>query len=147
MRSWLWKMCSFINLQTGSERSIIYQLAPLVFLRLEELSPNTGLGKSDAIHVVVSPLISLVFFAHSLHSNVPARLNSNFKILLYSFQLLPTIVIFQKFLITFWFAEKMSFFSRENDPHFENFDLNLQVWFPFPQNIHLSSGGDILLHR
>ena len=53
----------FINLPTGSEKSIIYQLAPLVSLRLEDLSPNTGLGKSDAIHVVVSPLISLMFFA------------------------------------------------------------------------------------
>ena len=47
----------------GSEKSIIYQLAPLVSSRLEDLSPNTGLGKSDAIHVVVSPLISLMFFA------------------------------------------------------------------------------------
>ena len=52
----------FISLPTGSEKSIIYQLAPLVSSRLEDLSPNTGLGKSDAIHVVVSPLISLMFF-------------------------------------------------------------------------------------
>ena len=63
-------------------------------------------------HVVVSPLISLLFFAHSLQSNVPTRLNSNFKILLYSFQLLPTTVMFQKFPITFWFTDKMSFFCR-----------------------------------
>ena len=53
----------FINLTTGSEKLIIYPLAPLVSSRLEDLSPNTGLGKSDAIHVVVSPLISLMFFA------------------------------------------------------------------------------------
>ena len=55
----------FINLPTGSEKSIIYQLSPLVSLRLINLSPNTGLGKSDAIHVVVHvfPLISLMFFA------------------------------------------------------------------------------------
>ena len=92
----------FVNLPlTGSEKSIIYQLASLVSSRLEELSPNSGLGKSDAIHVVVSPLISLMFFAHSLHSNVPTRLNSNFKILLYSFQLLLRIMLFQKFPITF----------------------------------------------
>ena len=91
----------FVNLPTGSKKSTIYQLAPLLSLRLEELSPNSGLGKSDAIHVVVSPLNSLMFFAHSLHLNVPTRLNSNFKILLYSFQLLPTIVMFQKFPITF----------------------------------------------
>ena len=92
----------FVNLPlTGSEKSIIYQLAPLVSSRLEELSLNSGLGKSDAIHVVVSPLISLMLFAHSLHSNVPTRLNSNFKILLYSFQLLPTVVMFQKFPIKF----------------------------------------------
>ena len=71
----------FINLPTGSEKSIIYQLAPLVSSRLEDLSPNTGLGKSDAIHVVVSPWD----LTHVLCSNVPARLNSNFKILLYSF--------------------------------------------------------------
>ena len=38
----------FVNLPTGSEKSIIYQLAPLVSSRLEELSPNSGLGKSDA---------------------------------------------------------------------------------------------------
>ena len=72
----------FANLPTGSEKLIIYQLTPLLSSRLEELSPNSGLGKSDAIHVVVSPLISLMFFAHSLHSNVPTRLNSNFKTLL-----------------------------------------------------------------
>ena len=54
----------FVNLPTGSEKSIIYQLVPLLSSRLEELSPNSGLGKSDAIHIVV-------FFAHSLHSNVP----------------------------------------------------------------------------
>ena len=55
----------FVNLPlTGSEKLIIYQLAPLVSSRLEELSLNSGLGKSDAIHVVVSPLISLVFFAY-----------------------------------------------------------------------------------
>ena len=53
----------FINLPTGSEKSIIYQLAPVVSSPLKELSLNTGLGKSDAIHVVVSPLISLMFFA------------------------------------------------------------------------------------
>ena len=35
----------------------------IVSSRLEELSPNIGLGKSDAIHVVVSPLISLMCFA------------------------------------------------------------------------------------
>ena len=57
-----------VNLPTGSEKSIIYQLAPLLSSRLEELSPNSCLGKSDAIHVVVFPLISLMFFAHSLHS-------------------------------------------------------------------------------
>ena len=92
----------FINLTMGSDNlSIIYQLAPLVSSHLEELSLNSGLGKSDAIHVVVSPLISLMLFAHSLHSNVPTRLNSNFKILLYSFQLLPTVVMFQKFPIKF----------------------------------------------
>ena len=91
----------FVNLPTGSEKMIIYQLAPLLSSRLEELSPNFGLGKSDAIHVVVSPLISLTFFAHSLRSNVPTRLNSNFKIFLYSFELLPTAVMFQKFPITF----------------------------------------------
>ena len=91
----------FINLPTGSEKSIIYQLAPLLSSRLKEFSPNSGLGKSDAIHVVASPLISLMFFAHSLHSNVPTRLNSNFKILLYSFQFLPRIMLFQKFPITF----------------------------------------------
>ena len=61
----------FVNLSTGSEKTIIYQLAPLLSSRLEELSPNTGFGKSDAIQVVVSPLLSLMFFAHSLHSNVP----------------------------------------------------------------------------
>ena len=92
----------FVSLPTGSEKTIIYQLASLLSSRLEELSPNTGFGESDVIQVVVSPLISLIFFAHSLHSNVPTRLNSNFKILLYSFQLLPTVVIFQKSLrITF----------------------------------------------
>ena len=91
----------FVNLQTGSEKSIIYQLAPLLSSLLEELSPNSGLGKSDGIHVVVSPLISLMFFAHSLHSNVPTRLNRNFKILLYSFQFLPRIAMFQNFHITF----------------------------------------------
>ena len=91
----------FQNLPTGSEKTIIYQLAPLLSSRLEELSPNTGFGKSDAIQIVVSPLISLMFFAHSFHSNVPTRLNSNFKILLYFFQLLPTIVMFQTFLIKF----------------------------------------------
>ena len=53
----------FINLPKGSEKSIIYQLAPLVSSHLEELSPNTGVDKSDAIHVVVSPLILLMFFA------------------------------------------------------------------------------------
>ena len=90
----------FVNLPTGSKKLTIYQLAPLLSLRLEELSPNSGLGKSDAIHVVVSPLNSLMYFAHSLHLNVPTRLNSNFKILLYSFQLLSTIVMFQKFPIT-----------------------------------------------
>ena len=57
----------FINLPTGPEKSIIYQMVPLLSSRLEELSLNSGLGKSDAIHVV-SPLISLMFFAHSLHS-------------------------------------------------------------------------------
>ena len=61
----------FVNLSTGSEKTIIYQLAPLLSSRLEELSPNTGFGKSDAIQVVVSPLLLLMFFAHSLHSNVP----------------------------------------------------------------------------
>ena len=61
----------FVNLPTGSEKLIIYQLAQLLSLHLKELSPNSGLGlKSDATHVVVSPLISLMFFAHSLHSNV-----------------------------------------------------------------------------
>ena len=90
-----------VNLPTGSEKSIIYQLAPLRSSRLEELSPNSGLGKSDAIHVVASPLISLMFFTHSLHSNVPTRLSSNFKIFPYSFELLPRIVMFQKFPITF----------------------------------------------
>ena len=59
----------FVNLPTGSEKSIIYQLAPLLSSRLEELSPNSGFGKSDAIHVVVSPLISFMFFAHSLHKS------------------------------------------------------------------------------
>ena len=49
----------FVNLPTSFGKSIIYQLAPLVSSRLEELSPNSGLGKSDAILVVVSPLISL----------------------------------------------------------------------------------------
>ena len=58
-----------INLPTGPEKSIIYQMVPLLSSRLEELSLNSGLGKSDAIHVVVSPLISLMFFAHSLHSS------------------------------------------------------------------------------
>ena len=53
----------FISLPMGSEKSIIYQLAPLVSSCLEDLSPNTGLGKSDAIHVVVSPMVSLMFFA------------------------------------------------------------------------------------
>ena len=82
------------------------------FLRrhLEELSPNTGFGKSETIQVVVSPLISLMFFAHSLHSNLmfPLDWNSNFIL----FQLLPTIVMFQKYLITFWFTDKMSFFCQ-----------------------------------
>ena len=82
------------------------------FFTSRKLSPNSGLSKSDAIHVVVSPLISLMFFAHSLHSNVPIRLKSNFKILFYSFQFLPRIAMFQKFPITFWFADKMSFFCR-----------------------------------
>ena len=62
----------FVNLPTSPEKSIIYQPAPLVFSRLEELSPNSGLGKSDAILVVIFPLISLMFFAHSLHSNTGA---------------------------------------------------------------------------
>ena len=50
----------FVNFPTGFGKSIIYQLAPLVSSRFEELSPNSGLGKSDAILVVVSPLISLM---------------------------------------------------------------------------------------
>ena len=50
-------------------------------------------------------------------------------------------MMFQNFPITYWFKDKMSFFCRENDPQFENFDLNLQVYFPFPKNIHPSSGG------
>ena len=50
----------FVNLPKSFGKSIIYQLAPLVSSHLEELSPNSGLGKSDAILVVVSPLISLM---------------------------------------------------------------------------------------
>ena len=69
----------FVNLSTGSEKSVIYQLAPLLSSRLKELSPNSDLGKSDAVCIVVSPMISIMFFAHSLHSNVPTQLNSNFK--------------------------------------------------------------------
>ena len=59
----------FINLPTGFEKSIIYQLVPLVSSCLEDLSPNTGLGKSNAIHVVVSPLISLMSFARMFTLN------------------------------------------------------------------------------
>ena len=50
----------FVNLPMGSEKSIIYELVPFLSSHVEELSPNSDLGKSDAIHVVVSPLISHV---------------------------------------------------------------------------------------
>ena len=55
----------FVNLPMGSEKSIIYELVPLLSLHVEELSLNSDLGKSDAIHVVVSPLISHVLCSFS----------------------------------------------------------------------------------
>ena len=114
MHSWLWKMC-FINLPTGSEKSIIYQLVQLLSLR----SPKNcfrilvWVNQMQSGHVVVSPLIfTLVLCPFSSIECSNTTWTANFKILLYSFQLLPTTVMFQKFPITFWFTDKMSFFCR-----------------------------------
>ena len=141
MHSWLWKNV-FIDLPTGSEKSIIYQLAPLVSSRLENLSPNSGLGKSDAIHAVVSPLISLMFFARMFPLDWIAILKFcfipfNFSRQLWCFKISPWHID----LKTKW----ASFVGR-SIPILRTSISIFRFTFPFPEHSPIQRG-DILLHR
>ena len=132
----------FIDLPTGSEKSIIYQLAPLVSSRLENLSPNSGLGKSDAIHAVVSPLISLMFFARMFPLDWIAILKFcfipfNFSRQLWCFKISPWHID----LKTKW----ASFVGR-SIPILRTSISIFRFTFPFPEHSPIQRG-DILLHR